>query len=184
MFTPREHKGFSLLEIIVASAMGLLILGVVAKLVIVSTQASNKGMKRVYLQQRLSKLNYDLQRDIGLSSSQGVAFKEDVPQAVSIHRRVVETSTVSWEPHLIVYHAQQETLRRDEAPLGAPPTQPVKPDDWAPLLSSGRTSFIFRGLETFEVTGEPNGLVRIKVVLKSGEDRVSTERLLVLRQGA
>ena len=187
MSIPRKpEQGFTLVEILVASSMALLILGVVVNLMVSSGRVSRKGMTKVYLQQRMNRLNIDLQRDLGLSSPQGVAVGETAPTPVSVHRRLVETSTVSWEPKLIVYHVTEEVLLRDEVELNPAPTSPFKPagpGDWAPLLSSGRSSFVFSGIEEFEAILEPNGLIRVKTTLTSGEERLSNERLLRLRQG-
>jgi len=173
-------------EILVAASMALLLLGVVANLMVSSGRVSRKGMTKVYLQQRMNRLNFDLQRDLGLSAPQGVAVGETVPTPISVHRRVMETSTVTWEPKVIVYHVTGETLRRDEVELSPAPTGPFKPTspgEWSPLLSDGDSSFLFEGLEEFEATLEANGLIRIKIALTSGSERLSTERLLRLRQG-
>ena len=187
MFIPRKPEiGYTLVEILIASSMALLILGVVSNLLISSGRVSRKGMNKVYLQQRMNRLNIDLQRDLGLSSPQGVAVGETVPTPVSVHRRVVETSTISWEPKVIVYHASEEVLRRDEVELNPAPTSPFKPTspgDWAPLLSTGNSSFVFNGTQEFEAVLEPNGLIRIKVTLTAGSEKLSNERLLRLRQG-
>ena len=184
---PELRSGYTLVEIMVASGVAILILGILANLMISSGRVSRKGMLKVDLQQRMQKLNNDLSRDIGLSATQGVAVDQTVtPTPLSIHRRATDTATVTWEPQVIVYHGTGGMLRRDEVPLSPAPTSAFKPSlagDWTPLLSSGRSSFKFEGLEEFVVTPEPNNLLRVKVKLASGGESLQIERMLLLRQG-
>ena len=106
---PKTRSGYSLVEIIVASSVAFLILGILANLMISSGRVTRKGMVKVDLQQRMQKLNNDLSRDIGLSSTQGVAVDETAtPTPLSIHRRETDTATVTWEPQVIVYHGTDQ----------------------------------------------------------------------------
>ena len=184
---PKTRSGYSLVEIIVASSVAFLILGILANLMISSGRVTRKGMVKVDLQQRMQKLNNDLSRDIGLSSTQGVAVDETAtPTPLSIHRRETDTATVTWEPQVIVYHGTGGVLRRDEVLLSPAPTKAFKPleaEDWVPLLRSDRSTFKFDGLEEFVVTPEPNNLLRVKVKLASGGESLQIERMLLLRQG-
>ena len=190
MFTrrkPEAEAGYTLVEIMVASSVAVLILGILVNLMISSGRVSRKGMLKVDLQQRMQKLNNDLSRDIGLSATQGVAVDQSVtPTPLSIHRRATDTATVTWEPQVIVYHANNGVLYRDEVPLSPAPTNAFKPTsagDWTPLLNSGRSAFKFDGLEEFLVTPEANNLLRVRVKLASGGESLQVERMLLLRQG-
>ena len=184
---PRTDSAYTLVEILIASAVGLMILGVVVNLLISTGRASSRGAAKVELQQKLLVLSNKLEADLSLANSASVAVDSTPTQTLlSIHRRVVDTSNVAWEPRAILYRGT-DSLSRNEVELSPTPSGPFKPQDasqWSGLLSApSKTSFHLKGLEHFEAGLEANGLFRLRVDLSVLDQSLSLKRLILLRQG-
>lgn len=190
MFIPSatKSKAYTLIEVIVASAIALMVLGVIIQMMIASGRVAARGQLIVELQQKSMILVNKLERDIHLTNKNGLAIDlTPAENRLFIHRKTLETSVVTWEPTAILYTLRQGVLRREVLTLNPVPTQvfrPTTPIEWTTVLGSPRQTVLeLQGATNFTLTMENDSLARLNLSFQEQDVTKTTTRLLPLRQG-
>lgn len=118
------HKGFTLLELVVAAALAFLVLGLATAYFIPAMRISARVGTRVEMQQMAAAALAHLERDLRTTSTGGVSLKSVAPAAVAANplERVAPDGTLVWSATYLVTFFDQGRLRRREWP----PEPPVR----------------------------------------------------------
>lgn len=186
---PVTERGLTLVETLIAASLALLVLGLVTQLMVNSFRISGKGAVRVDLQQRAMTLTSKLERDLRQSPSGALGFRFDsTPALLSIHPRRNDTGTVAWLGEVYLYSWSDNVLRRLQVPIDPAPTRAFRPataSEWSTLLSTaGRESLRFAHVTLFQASLEENVRVRFRVDFEKSGQKLTSERLIFLRQGS
>lgn len=117
----RPGAGFTLAEVLVAGALGLMLMVLLFQFLVPTMRASVRGATRVELQQMaviaLNKISADLQN----TAPAGLSLSTTPPVSMGIVRisTVMGDGRQVWEQKMIVYGLQGDRLIRKEFPPGA-----------------------------------------------------------------
>lgn len=181
------RSGVSLLEVLVAAGLSLLLLTTAVQIFIPSLKASDRGTRRVELDQRAWTLSTRLERRLLQSSRAGIAVHSLTGETlVSAHPRHSDSAQVTWADTLDLFVWSGETFRAYQYNLGAVSDRPRVPSlsELRNLLDQATLIYEFREIEDFQGALDSGPLFRFSVTAQSGNERLTVHRSLFLRNSS
>ncbi|HEY4002214.1 MAG TPA: hypothetical protein VGO93_25300 [Candidatus Xenobia bacterium] len=182
-------NGYSLLEVIIASALALIVLGVGSVLLVPSLRASARGSAQSEMENQAVLVSNLLFRDLDAAVAQGVSLKSDgQTMAVMPIQDLQDDATMTWHTEFVVYTwdvPNARVLRRVWSSPGPPAlavtmdgSKPIRIDDASMSVLAGATSLETRilasGVTAFSLQqGGPAPSVTDCVTLTMGLQRAS-----------
>ena len=181
------QRGFTLIEILVASSIALLLLGVIVNLVVQSTRISIKGANQVELQQRAMMVGDRLANDLRTTTGAGLGALDNAGEKfITIHPRQAQVGPVSWQEKVVVYAWNSPNLQTYSFSLNPPPSDAYQP----PLSvltglgsSDKKVTLNIQGVTRFDFVVESGPLVKLGLTFEKDEQRAVLDRVVLLRQG-
>lgn len=202
MQNPPLTRGFTLMEILLASSLGLLLLVLTFRFFVPALKISLRSQARTGMQQRCYLALQKIHADLDMTNAGAVSLVND-PAPSILALQPIELETLEGRPtyqmKLISYHVSQkkQLLRRVWAP---PPGLGVTFEtsrthrlsslqlvQMAALASGAmETRQLSPDVETFDLSSgvpAPNiaNPVKVKIVLKTGDDRCAMEQSVFLK---
>lgn len=178
------RRGFTLVEVMVAAALGVLVLGLAAGYLVPALRASDRGSSEVEMEQQAVLALSQIERDAGRTTPEGLSLRAEAPVCLAVNPRdeVEPDGTVVWSDSYIIYSFDKKRglLIRRQWPPGMPtPTaaeqvrihpKRLTPARLAQIAAAAPVhySVVARGVQDFRILqAGTDGLVRqpIHIVL-------------------
>jgi prepilin-type N-terminal cleavage/methylation domain-containing protein len=181
------QRGFTLVEILVASSIALLLLGVIVNLLVQSTRISLKGANQVELQQRAMMVGDRLANDLRTTTGAGLGAVDNAGEKfITIHPRQAEVGPVGWQQKVVVYAWNSPYLQTYSFSLNPPPSDAYKP----PLSvltglgnSDKKVTLNIEGVTRLDFVVESGPLVKLGLTFEKDDQKAVLDRVVLLRQG-
>lgn len=187
MFTRSVVKpagGLTLVEVLVACALGIIVLTLLVQTLVPTMAASRKAADRVDLHQRAALLGERITHDLRGSSRAGVGvFPAANRQQISIHPRQQDSGLVAWQSSLRVYDWQNQSVTGFSAALSAAPAGPLVPSMTALEALTKQLTMKVEGVENFNLTLDPGPSARLDMKFVKGDQSMEFRRMVFLRNG-
>jgi type II secretory pathway pseudopilin PulG len=181
-------RAFTLVEILVASTIALLLLGVIVQLLVNSTRISIKGANQVELQQRALVVGDRLANDLRSTTGAGLGVLESSGDKwITIHPRKAEVGPIAWQDQVIVYHWDAPALYTYRFEPSPTPTDAYQPplsvlDSLTP--ASKIVTLDISGVSRMDLVVEPGPLVKFGMTFEKEGQKAIVDRVVLLRQGS
>ncbi len=192
----RKGSGFTLVEVMVAGALTLLVLGLVYAFLVPTMRAQLKGTTRAQLQLEATNALETMARDLYRTAPGAWSLRSEPPVALGLMRQdtVLATGQRTWDPFVIVYAQLDDRLVRRQWPPEPPTLTVAVPGGSAPMRlgpdelrqvarePAVGTRWLARDVETLAVSQEGDCL-RLSLTLNRRIDRVTVHRAVWPRSG-
>jgi hypothetical protein len=151
----KRRNGFTVVEILIAGALAVLVLGIMFSFLTRTTRVTAKGTLRTDMQQAAVRVMNSISRDLELSSAGGVSIDctagGPVMMGVIPIRNVSDDGTQQWDNRLTVYSwgSAGSPVIKKMWKNGDPPTLAV------PLSLNGAMPLRVPGTTLSSIAGEP-----------------------------
>ncbi|GMU50977.1 MAG: hypothetical protein AMXMBFR33_01230 [Candidatus Xenobia bacterium] len=191
-----DRKGFTLVEIMVAGALSLLVMGLVYAFLVPTMRAQLRGSTRAQLQLEATTALEAMARDLYRSAPGAWSLRTERPAALGLMRQdtVLATGQRAWESFVIVYAQLDDRLVRRQWPPEPPSLGIPLPGGGAPLrlgaaelaqvanTPAAQSRWLARDVETLAFTQEGDCLM-LSLTLNRRIDRVTVHRAVWPRSG-
>lgn len=181
----KRESGVTLLEVMVASVLGALLLYALICLLLPAMRMSARGVALVDIDQRAALLEQRLERALKATSYRGVrSFAQGESRYLSTHP--IEGAAANSKPKmasfLTVFTWSQGCLTESEVPLTEPPLcATVLPDgELLAALPSRRDYRVIEGVRHFEASLELGPVVRLAFRLGKDDQTLEVRRTIFL----
>ncbi len=177
--------GFTLLEVLVSSFLGALILYVLITLLIPTMRMSTLGTNRVDLDQRATLLEQRLIRSLKSTNRAGVMTSpHETGTVLSVHplEGSLTGSKQKWVPFLIVFYWSDKQLAETQVALAKTPVKATSLplDELLEALGGKPVRFRVDGVEHFRAEVAQGPQVDFSFTLKKGEEVLEINRTVFL----
>lgn len=191
-----DRRGFTLVEVMVAGALSILVMGLVYAFLVPTMRAQLRGSTRAQLQLEATTALETIARDLYRSAPGAWSLRSEPPAALGLMRQdtVLTTGQRAWETFVIVYAQLDDRLVRRQWPpeppsLGIPPPgggAPLRlgPAELAQVANTpaARSRWLARDVEKMAFSQEGDCLI-LSLTLNRRIDRVTVRRAVWPRNG-
>lgn len=182
-----DRRAFSLAEVLVAATLGLLLLGVLLRLFLLTLAASARHTDMTHNHQIATVLLSRLESDLASTGKQGIAMSPPEESGrLFVHPLDRDSGSLKWDRKAVLYEEFEGGLERSVVKLEPPPTGPSTPVDqegWEELAGGEKLGALrLENVSRFRATLESGPLVRVRFRVGQGEQAREFEKLHFLRQ--
>ena len=185
LYGAKAHRGFTLMEVLVAAGLGSMLLYALVSLLIPAMKLSERGTRLVALDQRAILLEQRVERALKATCRRGAHFFSDANGShLSTHpiQGALAHSQPRLGPDLVVFSLANEQLRERRVPLtSTPQSATILPD--AVLLEAlpeATVTYQVDGVKVFEAEVGVGPQVDLHYTLEKGDQSLEVRQTVFL----